>query len=829
MARSKIFDDGDGHFGYGLLLQTSIVDQLITQHNEHADALDALELGGAGSAELIDVTSDAYGAEGDGVTDDSAAIELAAAAAVSEGKHLFFPPGEYLVSAVVEIPSADVMTLVGQDAVIRFASTVRNCFEFAADSSAVVIRDLTFIGDEDDDYNTNFGTAIYLASSATDVDIDGCTFRECRPVQSVSSGSTTGRFSFTRNRVFEAPNAISTSQYSIITGNWFVNDAVVDTRSHAVYIFGPAEGCIISNNVFKNIASEDVQIRAGSARYNQKRSFIIQGNLFENSGTYSIWVGSDDTTFSGGFNISGNHFKNVVSTLNVQGASNVVVTGNSAEWDWEYPHIYTGFNSAIVVQHGGVTLGGHMSPTRNVRVENNLLTQRHPWFRTVDFTALPQAGDSITIDGEVYTWQVGAESAPGEVQIQGTIPDCISRLADEIRGNGWSLKAQNPALRDNADCFFNTYTTSGAVNTRMVIVSYKDFTASSTGGRMDVSVSVDVDTVEGSTPGFKSVPSAIVTTCAEHVVVANNTITDFKSYGIAATACVAPRIVNNDLFGAAIYGDGNTEWLYEGNNFVRTPTSDERDLLGFRLLSNKDGFGVERNNGLTVEQEYASRELNGSCGVTPVSDGKARTFLYYGYEQYNTLVPSEPHSLPFRWADGDLVQLWDGITTHNFTFKRDTPGAGEFNTIATLKTLIDATGTVTADYADFVDAGSTPDPERMLLLTAVSTGAGGNDYAIWVTTKSKTCGRILRNWNAAEDMARFKGGGTGPTGSTVTAVFTPLASALAPLHVRGIDSDSNDLTPVAYVADVVPGVCYLVTHAASVTGNEKFWWQVGAQ
>lgn len=44
MVRPTITDaNGDGHFGYGELLNPSTVDSLITQHNEHAATLDTLD------------------------------------------------------------------------------------------------------------------------------------------------------------------------------------------------------------------------------------------------------------------------------------------------------------------------------------------------------------------------------------------------------------------------------------------------------------------------------------------------------------------------------------------------------------------------------------------------------------------------------------------------------------------------------------------------------------------------------------------------------------------------------------------------------------------
>lgn len=46
MTRNTITDgDGNAHFGYGYLLKSDVVDDLIAQHNEHAAALDAIDEG----------------------------------------------------------------------------------------------------------------------------------------------------------------------------------------------------------------------------------------------------------------------------------------------------------------------------------------------------------------------------------------------------------------------------------------------------------------------------------------------------------------------------------------------------------------------------------------------------------------------------------------------------------------------------------------------------------------------------------------------------------------------------------------------------------------
>lgn len=71
-----------------------------------------------------------YGAKGDGVTDDVAAIRAAAAA----GNHLYFPPGNYIVSSVAD--NTALLTFTGQDGVIIDAAeaTLTNNTEYIADT-----------------------------------------------------------------------------------------------------------------------------------------------------------------------------------------------------------------------------------------------------------------------------------------------------------------------------------------------------------------------------------------------------------------------------------------------------------------------------------------------------------------------------------------------------------------------------------------------------------------------------------------------------------------------------------------------------------------------
>ncbi len=759
------------------------------------------------SSEYVSVRS--HGATGLGVADDADEIQAAHVSAKALGRRLHFPKGRYLISSAIEIDASAGVCITGIEATLVYESTVRKALNVAADGVRVIIEGLAFEGEADDDYSVNAFAAIYLGSGVTDVDITGCTFTSCTPLVTESNDSTVGRMTFERNRVYEAPNAISAPSYANIVGNWFINDAVVATRSHAVYLFGPCEHGLISGNVFRNIAQEDIQIRAGSARYQQKRSFRITDNDFDGSGTYSIWVGSDDRTNEGSIVITGNIFKNAGSCINLQGCSDGLVSNNHGLWDWEYSGDRTIGKSAINVMHGGVTLSGHISPASNVKVCNNTLVQRHPWFGIVDFDSLPVAAETVTIGAVTYTWRALA-AVSGEVTIQASIALSVEELVNEVRGRG--LTVQNVVLRDETDVFHNEFTSNGAPTNRMVIASFDDFALSETGSSMTVTAVID---------NRDSCQYPIVSTASKNPTINDNICTDFQG-ALYVLSCIRPLVLNNTMNGCAIRGHGNSFGKYRGNNFNRTQTSDAAGLRPFRLLSVDDGFSIQENNGLTCEQEYSTVELGGASGIVSVGDGKARTFFYYGVDMGD---PAEPHTILYGWSEDETVQLYDGGTTWTFTFKRTAPGALQFNDADSLIALINATGTITAAYADFYDAGATVDPELMLELKAVVGGVAGNGFSCWSNTRSETCGLILRNWHASEDMAWFYGGAATLVS---TFVFTPNASTVAPLIIQGVDATSHALDPVAYVADVVPGVGYGVTHALAA-GTESFAFRAGSQ
>jgi hypothetical protein len=774
--------------------------EVIAAINEHADGID-----NAGAGDGVSVAT--FGAQGDGTTPDQVAINNALAAADADpSQTLFFPPGEYLITA--EIPVAyDQVKLRGRNATIRYASTVRRGFVFASGLSRMVVDGLSFQGDNNDDYAVNQYGALYFDGTNTDVDVQRCAFQQCTPIAFTSGSSGTGRLNFEGNRVLNSPNAISGPSYTSIKTNWFVNDAIVDTRSHGVYLYGPASGCDISGNWFINIAGNGIQLRAGSARYQQKRNFTINGNHFVNSYTYGVWVGSDDRTNFGSVVINANTFHNAASCIILQGCRDVVASNNVARWDFEYSGPRSIGSSAITVMHGGVDLTGHINPSTGVRISNNHLIQRHPFFATVTFASNPTAGETITVGSQTYTWVAGVAGA-GQIQIQADAVTSTGEFVECLRGR--KATAQNTVLRDETDAFHNEYITNGAPNNVAVIASYSTFTLSEASTSMTVSAVTD---------NRDSCQYPITGICSEYPSINNNTIVDFLGR-MYFTSCDHPDIKNNTLIGTGMQGDGNAFSKWHGNTFIRTATSDAAGVYAHRVLFCSDGFADIDPSQFLGEQESTNFELGGVAGVTSISDGKERCFLFYGAEQGTTQL--EPMSLPFRWNDGDTIEFRaTGKANLDLTFKRSGPGATEFNSASDLVTKINASADWRAAFAPVSTIGGGANPNYMIELKLAAAGSVP-DARVYVTTRSKTCGQVLRNWYDGEAYARFKGGGAVPCANTF--VFTHRASETNPLFVRGADFGSHGLDPRAYKADVVPGVGYLVTHTA---GTGTLWWRVG--
>jgi len=224
--------------------------------------------------------------------------------------------------------------------------------------------------------------------------------------------------------------------------------------------------------------------------------------------------------------------------------------------------------------------------------------------------------------------------------------------------------------------------------------------------------------------------------------------------------------------------------------------------------------------------------MMGRSAIAPVGNGHAIAWFWYGQDV--SVVSAQACNRAWRWDDGDQVLLYDGTTQHVFTYVRNNPGAGQFNSPDGFLALVNATSQFTAQYAPYQNDFSSVS-KMMIQIFAAAAGSAGNNMQLdvrrYITPTDTTTyltvpqpyitGQYLNNKRANEHFCHFYGGCDG----AITKTFVPsvLASTARGAFVQGVDSTSQALQPIIYLADVVPGVGATVTHLdATSAQSAKF-------
>jgi hypothetical protein len=782
----------------------AILDVFIAKINE------IIAGGGGTGAAIYDVKN--YGAVGDGVTDDTVAIQTAINEAYAAGAEVYFSAGTYKITRKgnttgvdwsLSIASGSGFRARGENATIRYQSTYPfAAMYFVSGQSQVHIEGLRFEGDNNDDSAVNTGQALYFGTNSTKVRCLDCEFYRCLPTIFADSASSK-TFLFDGCRVYEAPNAASGPSDSTFINSSFINLAHVSTRSHAIYLFGQSVGCRILGCNFEYIADQDIQIRAGAAANDQKRNFVIAGNTFLESRSYSIWAGSDTDVNVGGFNISDNNFKGCYACIQVQGTRDAVIANNFMEWDYSYTGSRSAYTAAIGVYNA---LSVSSSYASGVKVTGNRMIQRHPFYGVITIDSVPSAGDTITIGSTVYTWRASAPGV-GDIQIGSNVGGCVENAWEEIRGVGVAGNAINAVLRDMTDAFYDT--ANSGTNGKLYIASAQTFALSKTGTHVTITAVID---------NRDSMAIGIVAEGTRDCEI-NGNVFENMGTGINIVRNLRPTVFDNTFIGQGagaslinavpIVSQSNVLSRYERNRIIR---NDIPGPLPAQMALIDDGFPVLRDNDINVEQDYATPQLGGGEGWVSVGDGFAHCYLWYGTE----IATSGSRNKQWRWNDGDTVVLSGIGATQTCTFKRTGPGANEFNTQATLTAWIQAL----ADYNAAIVVGGGGNNTGYIKITAAASGTGGNSGRVTVTTKSRINGVVLKAYG--ETSGRLLGGAAA---ATTTVVWSPVASSTRPSIVRGRNATAEALIPIVDPANNIGGVAALITHSAAA-GTESFWFRL---
>ena len=377
---------------------------------------------------VFNVKNSAYGATGDGVTDDTAAIVLAEAAAVAAGGGIvFFPEGTYLISGTdagnfrrgIQITGDNVIFMgVGENSIIKqFATEAMHCF--SSTSNTVPAKNLRFT-------RLRFeGNGLCDASSATSaafqfalfegIEVDHCSFDGFRAIFNGGTGTTTvsQRLWFHYNNVFGGSSSvtavgikcqfakeiwitdnefrkvarplsieINSSPIYTVTSVWFCRNVVTEgTKTTFSCVSDSYQGCQISGTDASNVIN-DIHITDNTFKDNDLGTGTVAYDVFIN--------GADGAETTEGVIVRGNTFSGLngdgnSSSVYILNAHRNIVTDNL----FLNPDVVVG--PAIRVRG----LGGSVGSTENI-IANNIISGAN-WAN-----ALQEGTNIATEQGNVF-------------------------------------------------------------------------------------------------------------------------------------------------------------------------------------------------------------------------------------------------------------------------------------------------------------------------------------------------------------------------------------------------------------------------------------------
>lgn len=274
-----------------------------------------------------------YGAVGDGLTDDTAAIQASMTAA--NGKALYFPTGTYKTTSAT-FSSFSNMLIFGDgfSSVIQVGTAI-DAWLFDNTCSSINIQGLSFVGAS---VSTEGKTALRLRAPRSSV--RNCYFRN-----------------FNNGVLIQDENAID----CLITGNIF-KDLIGSTSGNGYATYTIAQRTIISNNHFINVGRHDVYLSGSTPQGAQY--CVVESNTSISCGSEAIALYAQSTQGSvKGCVVQGNNIKSSgTQAIGItQNCTDNIIANNNIEAAGQY---------GIILE--GSTLAGTY-PLRNVICGNNVV------------------------------------------------------------------------------------------------------------------------------------------------------------------------------------------------------------------------------------------------------------------------------------------------------------------------------------------------------------------------------------------------------------------------------------------------------------------------
>jgi hypothetical protein len=305
--------------------------------------------------------------------------------------------------------------------------------------------------------------------------------------------------------------------------------------------------------------------------------------------------------------------------------------------------------------------------------------------------------------------------------------------------------------------------------------------------------------------------------------IAGNRILSAAQTCISTDTCVAPEIVGNIIANGAIWSEGDALPRIIDNREVASNTQSPRIHLfngtSWPIVHGNIGANSLFGEAMAPElgigtggSNHVDYPLLGSRGRALPSDGQPEVVVAYGTEH----------------VDGDRFII--GAST--FTYKATAPGAGQFNSYASLETLINAIGGGTYVCADLGAASvyNLADPIDHFRIRLAVASTSVDLFNVQVDTLNPTALVVLRN-NAAKDRCNSRGEESGAGTSDKTIVWSPCCSRVGAVLLQADNTAARTLLQAGgyYTPKGTnDGGCNdVVSHSDSIpAGGQQFRWSL---
>lgn len=304
-----------------------------------------------------------FGAVGDGVTDDTTAINLAIAS-LTTGGSLYFPKGTYQLFSPL-VFSASNLTFYGDGAssVLRRDSSSANDYIFQSSGSGVLTNVLIEKLRFESQRTSASGTQSFVNFDGQDlsnITVQNCSFANttayCNSIfiktaagKSVSGVKILNNFIESSKRMgFEIINHDNSTNYNasdvLVEGNTFANCNVM-----CVSISGPVQNSTVSNNKFIGASTTNGLELVGPSGCN------VVGNIF--SGTFTSLISSSGTLTQGRNIVISDNSTNGLTTGRVYlaNAGAATISGNNFQTTDRWNISGSGSNGCLIQSNRIVT------------------------------------------------------------------------------------------------------------------------------------------------------------------------------------------------------------------------------------------------------------------------------------------------------------------------------------------------------------------------------------------------------------------------------------------------------------------------------------------